>query len=158
MATLFRKPADREDGTLVSQRTILLELKFRLLLYEKWWGCGWLLQPSWCWPDSRENVKPFFWQLSLQVWSEFLYPSNKTNVIFYSAVFSLYMKSVIPLKVKPGRQSLKKGLLCIFQTIGNIPFQRYRSSMTKHRQQGTKFRAKEIDPLWSQVYFSLLHY
>ena len=30
---LFRKPADREDGRLVSQRTILPELEFRFLLY-----------------------------------------------------------------------------------------------------------------------------
>ena len=31
--TLLGKPADREDGGLVSQRTILPELEFRLLLY-----------------------------------------------------------------------------------------------------------------------------
>ena len=30
------------------------------------------------------------------------------------------MKSVMALKVKPGRQSLETGLLCIFQAIGNI--------------------------------------
>ena len=30
---LFGKPTDREDGELVPQRTILLELEFRLLLY-----------------------------------------------------------------------------------------------------------------------------
>ena len=30
---LFGKPADREDGGLMSQRTILLELEFWLLLY-----------------------------------------------------------------------------------------------------------------------------
>ena len=33
IATLFIKPADQEDGGLVSQRTILPELEFRLLLY-----------------------------------------------------------------------------------------------------------------------------
>ena len=33
IATLFRKPADRENGGLMSQRTILSELEFRLLLY-----------------------------------------------------------------------------------------------------------------------------
>ena len=32
-ATLFKKAADWEGGRLVSQRTILLELEFRLLLY-----------------------------------------------------------------------------------------------------------------------------
>ena len=32
MVTLFRKPADREDDALVSQRTILPKLEFRLLL------------------------------------------------------------------------------------------------------------------------------
>ena len=31
--TLFGKPADREDGGLVPQRTILPELEFRLLLH-----------------------------------------------------------------------------------------------------------------------------
>lgn len=33
LATLFRNPTDREDGGLVSQRTTLLVLEFRLLLY-----------------------------------------------------------------------------------------------------------------------------
>ena len=33
IATLFRKPADGEDGGLVSQRTIFPELEFRLLLH-----------------------------------------------------------------------------------------------------------------------------
>ena len=33
IATLFRKPADQEDGGLASQRTILPELEFRLPLY-----------------------------------------------------------------------------------------------------------------------------
>ena len=33
IATLFRKPADREDGGLVSQRTVFSELEFRFLLY-----------------------------------------------------------------------------------------------------------------------------
>ena len=30
------------------------------------------------------------------------------------------MKSVMALKVRPGRQSLEKGLLCVFQVISNI--------------------------------------
>ena len=33
IVTLFGKPADQEDGGLVSQRTIFRELEFRLLLY-----------------------------------------------------------------------------------------------------------------------------
>ena len=33
IATLFRKPADREDGGLVSQRTIFPRLRLRPLLY-----------------------------------------------------------------------------------------------------------------------------
>ena len=57
------------------------------------------------------------------------------------------MKSFIPLKVKPGRQSLEKGLLCIFQAIGNILLQRGRGSMTKHRQQSTKVKAKGMGPI-----------
>ena len=35
IATLFRNPADREDGRLASQRIILPKSEFRLLLYEK---------------------------------------------------------------------------------------------------------------------------
>ena len=39
--TLFGKPADQEDGGLVSQGTVLLELEFRLLLYyDKRGGSG----------------------------------------------------------------------------------------------------------------------
>ena len=33
IATLFGKPANQEDGGLMSQRTILPELEFKLLLY-----------------------------------------------------------------------------------------------------------------------------
>ena len=33
--TLFGKPAAQKDGGLVPQRTVLPELEFRLLLYEK---------------------------------------------------------------------------------------------------------------------------
>ena len=35
IVTLFGKPADREDGGLVSQRTIFPELEFRPLLCRK---------------------------------------------------------------------------------------------------------------------------
>ena len=43
IATLSRKLADREDGGLVSQRTIISTLGFRLLLFQEGKGCGWLL-------------------------------------------------------------------------------------------------------------------
>ena len=39
--TLFRKPADWEDGGPVSWRTVLTNLEFRLLLYQK--GERWLV-------------------------------------------------------------------------------------------------------------------
>ena len=35
IATLFRKPADRKDGGLLSQRTILTGLEFRLVFILK---------------------------------------------------------------------------------------------------------------------------
>ena len=35
IATLFRKPADQGEGRLLSQRTILSELEFSLLLYSE---------------------------------------------------------------------------------------------------------------------------
>ena len=44
-------------------------------------------------------------------------------------------------------QSLKNGLPCIFQVISNILLERCRANMTKHRQQSTRVRAKEIDPI-----------
>ena len=41
IVTLFRKLADQEDGGLVSQRTILPKLEFRLLLLLFFWPlCG----------------------------------------------------------------------------------------------------------------------
>ena len=48
-------------------------------------------------------------------------------------------------------QSLENGLLCIFRAIGNILLQMYRVIMTKLWQQRTRVRAKETDPIWSQV-------
>ena len=47
-------------------------------------------------------------------------------------------------------QSLENGLSCIFQAIGNI-LQRCRASMTKHRQQSTRVRAKGIDLIWNHI-------
>ena len=50
--TLFRQPADREEGELVFQGTMLLKLEFRLLCIKKKKKkrnrCGLLLQISWC--------------------------------------------------------------------------------------------------------------
>lgn len=66
------------------------------------------------------------------------------------------MKSVTPLKVKPRRQSLEKGLLGVFQATDNIPLQRCRVSKPKHRQQSTKVQAKRKAPIWRQVCLSLL--
>ena len=52
-------------------------------------------------------------------------------------------------------QSLESGLSSIFQALGNILSQRYRASMTKHKQQSTRVRAKGIDPTWSHISPSL---
>ena len=59
------------------------------------------------------------------------------------------------LKFKSGRQSHEKGLYVYFR-LREIFFyllkrQRCRVSMTKHKPQSTKFRAKGIDSIWSQV-------
>ena len=48
-------------------------------------------------------------------------------------------------------QSPEHRLPCIFQATGNILLQRCRASMTKHRPQSTRVRAKAINPTWSQV-------
>ena len=82
--------------------------------------------------------------------------------IFYSCCFhssghhvplncQQLFKGVIPLKVKAGKQNLEDRLSRIFQEIGNILFTKVQS-MSKHRQQSTKVKAKGIDPVWSQVY------
>ena len=52
-------------------------------------------------------------------------------------------------------QSLENGLSSMFQALGNILSQRNRASMTKHRQQGTRVRAKGIDPVWVHISPSL---
>lgn len=46
-------------------------------------------------------------------------------------------------------QSLKIGLSSVFQAIGNIP-------NLQQKQYNTKVKVKEIDPIWSQICFSLL--
>ena len=55
-------------------------------------------------------------------------------------------------------QSPENDVSYIFQALGNILLQKCRASMTKLRQQSTGIRAKETDPIWSQVCSSLLHY
>lgn len=42
-----------------------------------------------------------------------------------------------------------RGLSCILEAIGNVLLQRCKVSMTKHRKQNTKVRAKEIDLIWT---------
>ena len=54
-------------------------------------------------------------------------------------------------------QNLENGFSCILQYIGNILLQRCKASMTKHGPQSTWVRAKEIDPIWSQVCSCVLH-
>lgn len=59
------------------------------------------------------------------------------------------------LKFKSGRQSHEKGLYVYFR-LREIFFyllkrQRCRVSMTKHRQQSIRVRAKGIDPIGRQV-------
>ena len=77
----------------------------------------------------------------------------------FCTFLSLYeWKSVTSLKVKPGRQSLEKGLLCVFQATGIILSQRCRARITKHSKQSTNVRAKGIDPIWCQVCSSLLQF
>ena len=41
-------------------------------------------------------------------------------------------------------QSLENGLSCIFQALGNIPD-------WKQKQQNTKVKVKETDPMWSPI-------
>ena len=52
-------------------------------------------------------------------------------------------------------QNLESGLLCVFQAPGNILFQRCKASMTQHRLQSTRVRAKGTDLVRSQVCSSL---
>lgn len=61
--TLFGKPAHREDGGLVSQRSLLPELEFRPFLYSTGRVSAWLLHTPWC-------RSPLFMQLSTQIWSQ----------------------------------------------------------------------------------------
>lgn len=53
-------------------------------------------------------------------------------------------------------RSLENGLLCVFRAIGNSLLKMYGANVTKHGQPRTRVRAKETDPLWSQVCSPLL--
>ena len=46
-------------------------------------------------------------------------------------------------------QSLENGLFCIIQAIGNI-------LNLYQKQENTKVKVKETDPIWSKIYSSLL--
>ena len=106
IAALFRKSPDQGVGRLVSQRTILLKLEFSFYCSKRrgMWlvvanfkllGTGILCCCS-CSCRSGHNV-----------------PVNLQQDKCYSLFFKfLWMKSVIHLKVKPGRQSLENGLSC----------------------------------------------
>ena len=97
---------------------------------------------------QRESDNSLFLQLSSEFLSQCSDKSPTRQMLFsVLQLFIFIAMKHIPYKVKPERQSLEKGLLCIFQAIGNITC---RASMTKQRQQGKKVRAKRIDPMWSQ--------
>lgn len=103
-----------------------------------------MLQTSCCWPDPG-GVFIIFCSCKLQ--------QDKCYFLFCSFLSLYESKTLLALKVKPGKQSIAKYLLCVFQAIGNILLQRSRASMTKHKQQSTHVRAKGIDSMWSQVCF-----
>lgn len=56
------------------------------------------------------------------------------------------MKSVIPLKVRPRRQSLEKGLLGVFQATDNIPCKDAESARLSRGNRAQSFRLKEKLP------------
>ena len=140
---LFRKLADHRDGGLVAQRTILLRVRIQASFILKWEG-AWLVA-NWCW-----NL--LFLQLYTR--SDHKIPINlqpdKCYSLFCNFLSLLEWETYIALKVR----TLRMGY--ILQPVGNILLQRCRVSMTKHKPQSTKFRAKGIDSIWSQVCSSLL--
>ena len=84
--------------------------------------CGWLLQTLWCWPGPGRDVIILV-LTAVQVGLVTMSLQDNRYSLF-CIFFSLYgWKSVTPLKVKPERQSLGKGLLCIFLAIGIILLQ-----------------------------------
>ena len=75
-------------------------------------------------------------------------PPTRQSLIYVLLLFiSIWMKRVVSLKVKHGRQRLEKGLLCIFQATANSLLQ---------KSTDRKFRAEGTDPVWSQICSSLL--
>ena len=51
-------------------------------------------------------------------------------------------------------QSIENGLSCIFQVVGNILL----VISLQQKQYNTKVNIEETDPIWSQIYSSLLQY
>ena len=139
----IQKPADWEDGGLVAQRTTLLKLELRLLLYEKGRGCGWLLQTFRC-------LNLLFLHLSRRSAQSVPIKLQWDNCCILFCHFL-----IIPLSSSLEAEP-QEWASVYFRLEAIFFYKRYRASMTKHRQQNTKIRAKGIDPIWSQVYFSLL--
>ena len=55
-------------------------------------------------------------------------------------------------------QKFENMLLLMFQAIGNIPKQKWRTSMTNHRQQSRRVKIKGIYPIQTQVCSLLQHH
>lgn len=68
-------------------------------------GCSWLLQTYFLMLESFVLIAVHIGLVTM-----LLQTSNKTNIILYSTTFYLHMNENIPLKVKPGKQSLGNGL------------------------------------------------
>ena len=51
-------------------------------------------------------------------------------------------------------QSIENGLSCIFQVVGNILL----VISLQQKRYNTKVNIEETDPIWSQIYSSLLQY
>ena len=84
----------------------------------------------------------------------FLLTSTRLLSFFCSATFYLYeWKSVTPLKVR----ALRKSSPVYFRLQATFFDKRCRASMTQHRQQSTRVRAKGIDPTQSHLCSSLSH-
>ena len=94
-----------------------------------------------------------FAYVHLGVVTMFLQTSNKTNIILCSSAFYLYMsgESVMPLKIR----ALKMGYPVYFKLQATLFYKRFRTSMTKHKQQSTKFRDKGTDSIWKQVCYAV---
>ena len=91
MATLFRNPADQEDG-LMSPRTILPELEFRLLLRSHGREV-WVVVANFLVPESFVLAAVHVGWVTVV-----LYTSDKTNSLFCNFLSLYEWKSVTPLK------------------------------------------------------------